>query len=103
MELKPSITAIFLLFLLFAAPCFSRGLYPWRLEVAKKDSGIYDIDYRGPETHSYKPPPNLSGAKPSAHGERVMAPHKSKGLRAANARKIVRHYPLFINLSSYLN
>ncbi|KAI8013471.1 hypothetical protein LOK49_LG05G00628 [Camellia lanceoleosa] len=25
------------------------------------DSGVYDIDYRGPETHSYIPPPNRSG------------------------------------------
>ncbi|KAI7998816.1 hypothetical protein LOK49_LG10G01788 [Camellia lanceoleosa] len=72
MELKTIITTIFLLFLFMATPIFS------------KDSGIYDIDYRGPETHSYIPPPNRSGGKQYIHQESTVTHRKSKGLRAGN-------------------
>lgn len=43
---------------------------------------VYEIDYRGPETHSYIPPPDRS-----AHRQRLRAmPHRrSKGHRAGNA------------------
>lgn len=35
------------------------------------DSEIYEIDYRGPETHSFVPPPNHS------HGKTHSPHHKS--------------------------
>ncbi|KAH7865661.1 hypothetical protein Vadar_009444 [Vaccinium darrowii] len=74
MEFKPRIITIFLLFLflLLTPPCFSKG----GLDIS--DSGIYDIDYRGPETHSYRPPPNRSINKPA------MEHRKFKALRAGN-------------------
>ncbi|KAK9290843.1 hypothetical protein L1049_009021 [Liquidambar formosana] len=74
MEPKSTVTSLFLLFLLLAAPYFPRGV-----SVASDlNSEIYEIDYRGPETHSYIPPPHRSGGRPhlTAHPE-------SKGLGAA--------------------
>ncbi|KAI3696763.1 hypothetical protein L6452_29294 [Arctium lappa] len=48
MDLKSCMITLFILVLLFAEPSSSKeGL----------DSEIYDIDYRGPETHSQRPPP----------------------------------------------
>lgn len=46
---------------------------------------VYVIDYRGPETHSYIPPPNRSGGRPHVHHRNVVVLHrKSKALTAAN-------------------
>ncbi|KAJ0958431.1 hypothetical protein HanPSC8_Chr01g0038911 [Helianthus annuus] len=47
MDLKNCMTTVFILFLLLAVPVFSKE--------------VYDIDYRGPETHSHRPPPNRAG------------------------------------------
>ncbi|CAK9164805.1 unnamed protein product [Ilex paraguariensis] len=80
MELKSCVTTFFLIFLL-ALPCLSRG----RLDVPNMDSGIYDIDYRGPETHSFIPPPYESGGQHNNHRKSVVAHRKSKGLRGENA------------------
>ncbi|PSR98184.1 Transmembrane protein 184 [Actinidia chinensis var. chinensis] len=80
MELKPSILALFLLFILLAMPCFSKGGF----EVADMDLEIYEIDYRGPETHSYRPPPHRSTHKLSVHQDGTMTHRKFKGLRAGN-------------------
>ncbi|GLT55786.1 hypothetical protein SLA2020_288780 [Shorea laevis] len=78
MELKSSITTIFFLFLLLTAvPYFSRGGSSLDLEV-------YQIDYRGPETHSATPPPNHSLGKPLIHRKSSLAPRKSKGSRSGN-------------------
>lgn len=64
MEMKDRMMiATLLLFLLVAVPSFSRGsfsrvVFAGRLDVKNKDSEVYVIDYRGPETHTYIPPPN---------------------------------------------
>ncbi|KAK4272894.1 hypothetical protein QN277_021387 [Acacia crassicarpa] len=53
MELtRSTFTTCFFLFLLLSPPYFSTG--------AKQglESEIYEIDYRGPETHSSSPPPD---------------------------------------------
>ncbi|KAJ9181608.1 hypothetical protein P3X46_009723 [Hevea brasiliensis] len=83
MELKCSIAPIFLLFLLLVLPYISRG----GSEV--EESEIYDIDYRGPETHSSAmPPPGSSHGRPFIHGDQAaMAARKSKG-NGENAKKI---------------
>ncbi|CBI32703.3 unnamed protein product, partial [Vitis vinifera] len=77
MELKSTTAAFFLLFLLLSAPYFSRG----ELDMSDKNPEIYEIDYRGPETHSYIPPPNRSGGLPFIHGENPRGHRKSKGLK----------------------
>ncbi|XP_024983184.1 uncharacterized protein LOC112519353 [Cynara cardunculus var. scolymus] len=52
MDLKSCMITLFILVLLFAEPGSSKeGL----------DSEAYDIDYRGPETHSQRPPPKRTG------------------------------------------
>ncbi|KAK4345606.1 hypothetical protein RND71_035782 [Anisodus tanguticus] len=56
MELKASFTVIFFLLLLLLAPCSSSG----KMDLLNLDSGIYEIDYRGPETHSHIPTLNRS-------------------------------------------
>ncbi|RVW39827.1 hypothetical protein CK203_074605 [Vitis vinifera] len=74
-------------FLLLSAPYFSRG----ELDMSDKNPEIYEIDYRGPETHSYIPPPNRSGGLPFIHGENPRGHRKSKGLKGGkigeNAQK----------------
>ncbi|KAI7753824.1 hypothetical protein M8C21_031978 [Ambrosia artemisiifolia] len=53
MDLKNCLTTVCILFLLLAVPCFSKE---------RPNSEVYDIDYRGPETHSHRPPPNKTGS-----------------------------------------
>ncbi|KAK6126032.1 hypothetical protein DH2020_040146 [Rehmannia glutinosa] len=75
MELKASLIGTLLLFLLLlTVPGFSRGT----LHVKIMGSEIYDIDYRGPETHTYIPPPNRAGDRPRIHHQTSMARRKSK-------------------------
>ncbi|KAJ6864904.1 hypothetical protein NC651_035463 [Populus alba x Populus x berolinensis] len=79
MELKSSITTVFLLFLLLVTPHISRG----GSEVA--DSEVYDIDYRGPETHSsVMPPPGHFHGRPWIHQDTVKTSHKPRGFRGGN-------------------
>ncbi|OAY42647.1 uncharacterized protein LOC110620768 isoform X2 [Manihot esculenta] len=81
MEFKRRITSIFLLFLLLVMPYISRGVSQ------VEDSGIYEIDYRGPETHSSaRPPPGRSHGRPFFHGDQAAA-YKSKAI-GENAKKI---------------
>ncbi|GAB2272374.1 hypothetical protein Dimus_007199 [Dionaea muscipula] len=65
MELKPSITTPFLilLFIFLATPSFSKGrtLSESGVDIMSPDPIVYEIDYRGPETHTYLPPPNKDG------------------------------------------
>lgn len=51
-------------------------------------SEIFEIDYRGPETHSQRPPPNRYGNVPH-HKNRKMHP-RSKRLATRNVIKKVR-------------
>ncbi|XP_062168270.1 uncharacterized protein LOC133874383 [Alnus glutinosa] len=74
MELKSTITTIFFLFLLLSLPYFSTG-------GSEVDLEVYQIDYRGPETHSSTPPPDHSHGKPLIHRKSSLAPRKSKGSR----------------------
>lgn len=55
------------------------------MDMQNMDSEVYEIDYRGPETHSYIPPPDR------AHRQRAMPHRTSKGHRAGNARANVRN------------
>ncbi|XP_031091472.1 uncharacterized protein LOC115996407 [Ipomoea triloba] len=74
-----SAAAILLLLLLVAAA-------PWpRATAAGVDSLVYDIDYRGPETHSNNiPPPNRGGGRHNFRRRPIAAArHKSKGVRAS--------------------
>ncbi|XP_058738154.1 uncharacterized protein LOC131610271 [Vicia villosa] len=75
MDLKPYtfFTNCFFLFLIFMTlPYFSRG---------GLDSEIYEIDYRGPETHSFVPPPNHSHGKVhSPHHKSYADANKAMGL-----------------------
>lgn len=46
------------------------------------DPEVYEIDYRGPETHSSIPPPDRSRGKPPLiYRKTALEPLKSKGLR----------------------
>ncbi|XAR50996.1 hypothetical protein NMG60_11005487 [Bertholletia excelsa] len=84
MELKASFTIIFTLFLLLASSCLSEG----ELDVANMDSEIYDIDYRGPETHSHLPPPSRSGGRHHhIHPESTRARVEAEGLKATNGAR----------------
>jgi hypothetical protein len=89
MELKSTITTVFFLFLLLSLPYFSTGLYlspslsldlslslslsTWLMGTfvmiggSEVDLEVYQIDYRGPETHSSTPPPDHAHGKPLIH------------------------------------
>ncbi|KAF3960086.1 hypothetical protein ACB098_09G022000 [Castanea mollissima] len=84
MELKSSTTTIFFLFLLFTVPYLSRG------ESDRLDLEVYQIDYRGPETHSSTPPPAHHHVKPWIHRETAVAARKSKGLKGGNLGRKVK-------------
>ncbi|KAM7464149.1 hypothetical protein LguiA_032270 [Lonicera macranthoides] len=74
------------LFLLLVPACFSRG----GMEIQNRNSEIYDIDYRGPETHSYLPPPNHGNPNNNIIHQQLpsMVHTKSKGMtRAANVKE----------------
>ncbi|KAI9122138.1 hypothetical protein K1719_006827 [Acacia pycnantha] len=66
MELiRSTFTTCFFLFLLLSLPYFSTG--------AKQglESEIYEIDYRGPETHSSSPPPVHRHATPLSNNRKA--------------------------------
>lgn len=44
------------------------------------DLEVYEIDYRGPQTHSSIPPPVNWRGKPLSHRKTAVEPSKSKGL-----------------------
>nr|GEW20636.1 transmembrane protein, putative [Tanacetum cinerariifolium] len=76
MDLKSCITTFFILFLLLVVPGSSKE---------GPGSEIYEIDYRGPETHPQRPPPNRYGNVPH-HKNRKMHP-RSKRLATRNVIK----------------
>nr|BAB08373.1 unnamed protein product [Arabidopsis thaliana] len=56
--MKSTVMMIFLIiYLLIAVPCFAKGS-------EQTDSEVYEIDYRGPETHNSRPPPETMHGKP---------------------------------------
>ncbi|KAJ8899660.1 hypothetical protein K2173_019356 [Erythroxylum novogranatense] len=88
MELKSSVATVFLLFLVLSSPCVSRG----GTKVVD-DPEVYEIDYRGPETHSsLLPPPVHSHRWPSIRRGGPVASAKSQGSRDVNARESVREH-----------
>ncbi|KZV35091.1 hypothetical protein F511_04396 [Dorcoceras hygrometricum] len=60
MEFKARLLGTLLLIFLVVAPSFSGG----KLLVRSMESEFYDIDYRGPETHTYLPPPTQVECQP---------------------------------------
>ncbi|KAG9453378.1 hypothetical protein H6P81_006282 [Aristolochia fimbriata] len=62
MELRSGISLALLFLLLARANCSTRE----ETVAAELSSGeVYEIDYRGPETHSYIPPPDLASGSSS--------------------------------------
>jgi hypothetical protein len=55
------------------------------------DSEVYEIDYRGPETHSsVMPPPGHFHGRPWIHQDTVKTSHKPQGFRGGNNGEQVR-------------
>ncbi|KAM2345488.1 uncharacterized protein LOC126592476 isoform X1 [Malus sylvestris] len=80
-------TSCLFLFLL-ATPCFSKVG-----ESDLMDTEVYEIDYRGPETHSSVPPPGHSHGKkslPLIHKENAMATPKPNSIEGANMGRKVK-------------
>ncbi|KAJ8542195.1 hypothetical protein K7X08_017061 [Anisodus acutangulus] len=73
MELKCSFIVIFFLLLLLIVPSFSSS--SGKKGLSNVDSGIYDIDYRGPETHTSIPPPR--GGRHNSHHQGMLFHHKA--------------------------
>lgn len=60
-----------------------------KIDLLKMDSEIYEIDYRGPETHTYIPPPKGSKGKHNFHHQSMLKHHrKFKGLKASKSGEI---------------
>ncbi|KAL9258906.1 hypothetical protein AKJ16_DCAP00690 [Drosera capensis] len=79
MELKRSITTTFLLIILLATSSFSRELY------VTKSSEVYDIDYRGPETHTYLPPERF-GRWPHKESKNLDEDRRYNSIQASESR-----------------
>ncbi|XP_007027280.2 PREDICTED: uncharacterized protein LOC18597917 [Theobroma cacao] len=80
---RPISITLVLLLLLLSVPYFSTG--SWDVS----DREVYEIDYRGPETHSSIPPPDHShGHRHWIHRETDAATlHKSsKGVKGGNSK-----------------
>ncbi|MCL7038083.1 hypothetical protein MKW94_028901 [Papaver nudicaule] len=61
MDLKYGVAFGFILVLVLSRPMLSQGIRSNAVGLVKSDE-IYEIDYRGPETHSKRvPPPDRSG------------------------------------------
>ncbi|XP_068669467.1 uncharacterized protein [Aristolochia californica] len=61
MEHRSGISFALLLLLLAPANCFTSTAHEGQVVTAGLISGeMYEIDYRGPETHSYIPPPDFT-------------------------------------------
>ncbi|CAA0829751.1 Unknown protein [Striga hermonthica] len=65
---------LLLFLIILIGPGFSSGT----LHVKNMGSEVYDIDYRGPETHTYLPPPDRTGQRPRIHHRASKAQRKSK-------------------------
>ncbi|XP_054804076.1 uncharacterized protein LOC129307212 [Prosopis cineraria] len=81
MEIRSTFTTCFFLFLLLSVPYFSTGASQ------ALESEIYEIDYRGPETHSSSPPPDhhRSHASPlSTHRKGLGSATVNKGLMSSD-------------------
>ncbi|GAB2300570.1 hypothetical protein Dimus_034609 [Dionaea muscipula] len=61
---RPAMTMflVFLLVFLLVSPSFCQGRkLPRRTTLGKSMKLVYEIDYRGPETHTFLPPPDWYG------------------------------------------
>ncbi|KAJ0234887.1 Transmembrane protein [Hirschfeldia incana] len=65
-----STVLILLMYLLLVVSCFAIGS-------ENMDSNVYEIDYRGPETHNSRPPPE------TLHGKRPFIHHKTSAAGSA--------------------
>ncbi|KAB2047158.1 hypothetical protein ERO13_A13G025100v2 [Gossypium hirsutum] len=74
---KPTFIVLLLLLLMLSMPYFFAGSF----DVADRE--VYEIDYRGPETHSSIPPPDSSHRRRhSIHRETdTLSPHKKRNVR----------------------
>ncbi|RZC78785.1 hypothetical protein C5167_002980 [Papaver somniferum] len=81
MGLKFGVAFGFILVLCLSRPILSQGIRSNVVELMKSDE-IYEIDYRGPETHSKRiPPPDRSGntSSTSTVKKSSVDDHKFKG------------------------
>ncbi|KAI9153313.1 hypothetical protein LWI28_009359 [Acer negundo] len=84
MELK-STTLLASLFILFLLSSPKGGSSEVVVVAAVDSHEVYEIDYKGPETHASIPPPDHSRGKPmNRHEATVDPPPKCKGLRGCN-------------------
>ncbi|XP_010490780.1 PREDICTED: uncharacterized protein LOC104768481 isoform X2 [Camelina sativa] len=65
--MKSTVVSFLIIYLLLAVPCFAKGS-------EQTDSEVYEIDYRGPETHNSRPPPEtIHGKPPYIHHKTLTA------------------------------
>ncbi|XP_030452323.1 uncharacterized protein LOC115674127 [Syzygium oleosum] len=83
MEAKSTVAAVFFLLLLLSSPHFSTGNMN-----GSDDSEVYDIDYRGPETHSSTtPPPTHFRQRPWSRQRSTKPPPEFKNLKSTNTNQ----------------
>ncbi|XP_030522183.1 uncharacterized protein LOC115735198 [Rhodamnia argentea] len=80
MEVKSTAVAVVLLLILLSSPHFSTGN-----SNGSDGLEVYDIDYRGPETHSSSiPPPTHFRRRPWSHQRSTKPPPKFKNLKSTD-------------------
>ncbi|KAL1200128.1 hypothetical protein V5N11_032150 [Cardamine amara subsp. amara] len=70
--MKSTVVIFLIIYLLLAVSCFAKGS-------EETDSEVYEIDYRGPETHNSRPPPE------TLHGKSPYIHHKTSAAGSADA------------------
>ncbi|KAK3445354.1 uncharacterized protein LOC104435770 [Eucalyptus grandis] len=85
MEVKSAVAAVFffLLLLLLSPPRICTGKL-----TGSNGSEVYDIDYKGPETHSSAiPPPTHSRRTPRSHQRSAKPPPKVKNSKSTETNR----------------
>ncbi|XP_019054189.1 PREDICTED: uncharacterized protein LOC109115044 [Nelumbo nucifera] len=86
LKLKSLIATVLLLSALLPPPSLAADGGSDSDAMNNLDREVYEIDYRGPETHSYIPPPNQSRGRPFIHHGSVTVKPNFKGPRAHNVK-----------------
>ncbi|KAF8118920.1 hypothetical protein N665_0002s0221 [Sinapis alba] len=71
--MKSTVVILLMYLLLLVVPCFVA------IGSEKTDSEVYEIDYRGPETHNSRPSPETSHSKPPFIHHKTSAAGSASG------------------------
>ena len=79
----------------------------WSLNIGESDmvvdTEVYEIDYRGPETHSSIPPPDHSHGKPLTHRQSSWGHPNYPKFKGSNLGRKVSFFPCSMNYQLFFS